>query len=131
MSLSDEERHAIVLYRIEKANAALDDIRKVLPLELWSIIANRMYYALYYAASALLIHDGHKVGTHKGVIALFNLKYVKEGPLSREEGTLFSNVFAFRQGSDYDDFIDATEEDVKRYLPRVEALVSKIVSMTK
>lgn len=131
MSLSDEERHAIVLYRIEKANAALDDIRKVLPLELWSIIANRMYYALYYAASALLIHDGHKVGTHKGVIALFNLKYVKEGPLSREDGTLFSNVFAFRQGSDYDDFIDATEEDVKRYLPRVEALVSKIVSMTK
>lgn len=63
MSLSDEERHAIVLYRIEKANAALDDIRKVLPLKMWSIIANRMYYALYYAASALLIHDGHKVGT--------------------------------------------------------------------
>ena len=131
MSLSDEERHAIVLYRIEKANAALDDIRKVLPLELWSIIANRMYYALYYAASALLIHDGHKVGTHKGVIALFNLKYVKEGPLSREDGALFSNVFAFRQGCDYDDFIDATEEDVKRYLPRVEALVCKIISMTK
>ena len=63
MSLSDEERRAIVLYRIEKATAALDDIRKVLPLEMWSIIANRMYYALYYAASALLIHDGHKVGT--------------------------------------------------------------------
>lgn len=131
MSLSDEERRAIVLYRIEKAKAALDDIRKILPLEMWSIIANRMYYALYYAASALLIHDGHKVGTHKGVIALFNLNYVKEGPLSREEGVLFSNVFAFRQGSDYDDFIDATEEDVKRYFPRVEALVNKIVSLTK
>ena len=34
MSLSDEERRAIVLYRIEKENAALDDIRKVLPLEM-------------------------------------------------------------------------------------------------
>lgn len=131
MSLSDEERSAIVLYRIEKAQNALDDIHKVLPLEVWSIIANRMYYALYYAASALLIHDGHKVGTHKGVIALFNLNYVKEGPLTREEGALFSNVFSFRKGSDYDDFIDATEEDIKRYLPRVEALVEKIVSMTK
>ena len=116
MSLSEEERRAIVLYRIEKAKAALDDIRKILPLEMWNIIANRMYYA----ASALLIHDGHKVGTHKGVIALFNLNYV-----------LFSNVFAFRQGSDYDDFIDATEEDVKRYFPRVEALVNKIVSLAK
>lgn len=131
MSLTDEERRAIVLYRIEKARAAMDDIHKVLPLELWSIIANRMYYALYYAASALLINDGHKVGTHKGVIALFNLNYVKEGPLTREDGALFSNVFAFRKGSDYDDFIDATEEDVKRYLPRVEALVEKIVSLTK
>lgn len=131
MSLSDEERRAIVLYRIEKANAALDDIQKILPLEMWSIIANRMYYALYYAASALLIHDGHKVGTHKGVIALFNLNYVKDGPLSKKDGALFSNVFAFRQGSDYDDFIDATEEDVKRYLPRVEALVIKIISLTK
>ena len=68
---------------------------------------------------------------HKGVIALFNLNYVKEGPLSKEEGALFSSVFAFRQGSDYDDFIDATEEDVRRYLPRVEALVSKIIAMTK
>ena len=71
MSLTEEERQAIVFYRIEKSRQSLDDIRKVLPLNLWSIIANRMYYALYYAASALLIHDGHKVGTHKGVISLF------------------------------------------------------------
>ena len=54
MSLSDEERRAIVLYRIEKTQTALADIHKILTLEMWSIIANRMYYALYYAASALL-----------------------------------------------------------------------------
>lgn len=129
MSLTEEERRAIVLYRIEKANKALDDIHKVLPLEVWSIIANRMYYALYYAASALLINDGHKIGTHKGVIALFNLNYVKEGPLTREDGTLFANVFAFRQGSDYDDFIDASEKDIKLLLPQVENLIEKIISL--
>lgn len=129
MSLSEEERRAIVLYRIEKSKAALDDIHKVFPLEVWGIIANRMYYALYYAASALLIHDGHKVGTHKGVISLLNLNYVKEGPLAREDGALFANVFAFRQGSDYDDFIDASDEDIKRYLPRVEALINKIIAL--
>lgn len=129
MSLSDEERRAIVLYRIEKAQTALADIHKILPLEMWSIIANRMYYALYYAALAMLIHDRHKVSTHKGVIALFNLYYIKEGLLPKEDGVLFANIFAFRQGSDYDDFFDATEEDVKRYLPQVEALVGKIISL--
>ncbi len=129
MSLSDEERRAIVMYRIEKAQTALADIHKILPLGMWSIIANRLYYALYYAASALLIHTRHKVSTHKGVIALFNLYYIKDGLLPKEDGVLFANIFAFRQGSDYDDFFDATEEDIKRYLPQVEALVGKIVSL--
>ena len=129
MSLSDEERRAIVLYRIEKAQMAIADIHKLIPLCMWSVIANRLYYALYYAASALLIHNRHKVSTHKGVIALFNLYYIKDGLLPKEDGVLFANIFAFRQGSDYDDFFDATEEDVKRYLPQVEALVEKIVSI--
>ena len=129
MSLTEEERQAIVFYRLEKAKQSMEDIHKVLPLGVWSIIANRMYYALYYAALALLIHDGHEVSTHKGVISLFNFNYVKDGPLSKEDGSLFSHIFAFRQGSDYDDFIDASEEDIKGYLPQVEALIEKIISL--
>lgn len=129
MSLTDEERQAIVLYRIEKAQNALDDIKKIFPMEVWATIANRMYYAIYYAASALLIKDSHKVSSHKGVISLFNLYYVKTGILSKEDGRLFGNVFAFRQGSDYDDFIDASEEDVREYLPQVEQLVEKIITL--
>ena len=128
MSLSDEERRAIVLYRVEKARKAIEDIHKVFPLEVWGIIANRMYYALYYAATALLVQDEHEVGTHKGVISLFNLYYIKTGMLTREDGTLFGNIFAFRKGNDYDDFIDASENEINYYLPRVEALVEKIIS---
>lgn len=37
MSLSEEERRAIVLYRIEKAKASLDDIHKVFYGELLPI----------------------------------------------------------------------------------------------
>lgn len=130
MSLTDEERQAIVQYRIEKSRNALAEIQKILPMEVWATIANRMYYAIYYAASALLIQDGHKVGSHKGVISLFNMYYVKTGILSVEDGRLFGNVFAFRQESDYDDFIDASEKDVKEYLPLVEQLVARIISLT-
>lgn len=131
MSLSDEERAAIVAYRIEKARTSIADIHKVMPLEVWGIIANRMYYALYYAASALLINDGYKIGTHKGVITLFNLHYVKTGKLSREDGALFGGVFAFRQGNDYDDFIDASRNEIEHFLPSVEILVEKIISLIK
>jgi hypothetical protein len=47
MSLTEEERQAIVFYRLEKARQSLDETRKVYPLEVWNIIANRMYFALY------------------------------------------------------------------------------------
>ena len=131
MSLSDEERRAIVQYRVEKARKAIEDIHKVFPLEVWGIISNRMYYALYYAASALLIQDGHKAGTHKGVISLFNLYYIKTGSLTKDDGALFGNIFAFRKGNDYDDFIDATEKEINYYLPQVESLVEKIIALIK
>ncbi|MBQ9865370.1 MAG: HEPN domain-containing protein [Bacteroidales bacterium] len=129
MSLSEEECKAIVVYRIEKARSVIEEIRKIMPLEVWGTIANRMYYALYYAAIALLINDSHTVGTHKGVMSLINQCYVRTGLLTKEEGHLFGQVFAFRQGSDYDDFIDATEEDVMRLFPQVETLVEKIISL--
>ena len=130
MSLSDEERFAIVTYRIEKARLALDEIKRVMPMKVWGMIANRMYYALYYAASAVLINDAHPVSTHKGVIAMLNQYYVRTGLLSKEDGNLFGNIFAFRKGSDYDDFIDASEQDINNYLPQVEQLVEKIISLT-
>lgn len=72
MSLNDEERNAIVTYRVEKARTALEEIKRAMPLKVWGMIANRMYYTLYYAASALLISNAHQVGTHKGVISLLN-----------------------------------------------------------
>ena len=130
MSLSQEERNAIVAYRTEKARMALDEIKKVMPLEVWGIIANRMYYALFYAVSALLTIDSHPVNTHKGALPLVNQYYVKTDILTKEDGHLFGQVFAFRQGSDYDDFIDATKEDVEQLFPKVEVLVEKIIALT-
>ena len=130
MSLTQEERNAIVAYRVEKARGALDEIRKVMPLEVWGMIANRMYYALYYAVSALLTKDSHPVNTHKGALSLVNQYYVKTGILTKDDGHLFGQVFAFRQGSDYDDFIDATKEDVEQLFPKVEALVEKLIGLT-
>jgi uncharacterized protein (UPF0332 family) len=129
MSLSEEERLAIVQYRIEKAYAALEDVDKPIAMKMWSVAANRLYYALYYAATALLVRDKHSVYTRGGVIILLNQYYVKPAILTKEDGWLYGRVFAFRQGSDYDDFIDANEEEVMVYLPKVKDLVAKIVSL--
>ena len=45
MSLSNEERKAVVEFRIEKAIRAYEQAKGVIPLMYWETIANRMYYA--------------------------------------------------------------------------------------
>jgi hypothetical protein len=47
MSLSDEERYALVTYRVEKARTTMEQVKTVVPFGYWDMIANRLYYAAY------------------------------------------------------------------------------------
>ena len=56
MSLTEENRRDIVSYRIERANVALDQAKLNLQMNCLEVTANRLYYAAYYAVSALLTY---------------------------------------------------------------------------
>ncbi len=95
----------------------------------WNLAANRLYYAAYYASSALLISAGHQAKTHEGTIGMIGQSYVRTGILSKEDGTLLARLQNMRHTGDYDDFLDWTEEDVTPYITKVEAFIKKIKSV--
>ncbi len=113
MSLSDEERDAIVLLKIQKANETYRQAEGIAQLGYWNAVANRLYYACYYITSALLIHNRHTAQTHSGVIRLFGLHFVAKNIVSKELSRFYSKLFEMRQTGDYDDLYNLTEEDVK------------------
>lgn len=78
----------------------------------WNSVVNRLYYACFYAVSALLIKNEVQIKSHTGVKTQFFLNYIKTGKLDIQFGRLFSDLFDWRQKSDYDDFFDFTEADV-------------------
>ncbi len=53
--MKEEERQALVHYRINKARETFDEIATLSEHKFWNTAVNRMYYACYYAVSALLI----------------------------------------------------------------------------
>lgn len=65
MTLTDEERKALVEYRIERAYETWEETRTIISQRLWYAAANRMYYTCYYLTSALLI--SHKILEKKGM----------------------------------------------------------------
>jgi uncharacterized protein (UPF0332 family) len=52
MRLSEEERGAVVAYRLQKARDTLREAKGNIEIAYWHTAANRLYYACYYAASA-------------------------------------------------------------------------------
>ena len=87
---------------------------------------NRIYYACFYAVSALLFSKGLSSSKHSGVRSLFQRHFIKEGPLPRELGKFYHQLFDSRQDSDYSDFVDFAQEDVAEFLAQAEKRINAI-----
>ena len=48
MSLDNESRQAMIVYRLEKADVALEDAAFLADAGRYNLAANRLYYALYF-----------------------------------------------------------------------------------
>lgn len=131
MSLSNEERKIVIGLETEKARKTFAEIEILRQAGLWDNIANRMYYAAFHAVSALLISNGHIVGTHQGAVIMLHQHYIKTGILEKKYGTLYSRLQTMREQSDYNCTYNATEEEITPLIPLTEEFIEKILSMIK
>ena len=113
----------------EKAAASMREAQDVAHLGHWTLAANRLYYACYYMASALLIDKGFKARSHAGVIHLIGLHFITKDLLSHDFGRLFSRLFEMRQSGDYGDIFEFTEEDVLPYFQRTADFIKAMEEM--
>lgn len=103
--MNDSERTEIIRLRLENSQTSLDEANLLIDNEYWNAAINRMYYACYYAVSALLISRGIQAHTHAGVRQMLGLHFVKTGFLSSRLNAFFSDLFAKRHSGDYDVYI--------------------------
>ena len=126
MSLTDEERAILVNLEYEKGKSFLVQAEKIAELGYWDMVANRLYYAVFHAVSALLIKNGHKVGTHKGVVLLFGQHYIKTGIFSINEGRLYSQLQTMREKADYVCTFQTSQEEIVPMLEPARIMIEKI-----
>lgn len=126
MSLKEEDRQVIVTLELEKVDKILAELQVQISAGLWELAANRLYYALFHAVSALLIHDKHEVGTHRGAVGKFSLFYVKTGIFTKEEGRLYSQLQSLREDGEYNCFIEIQQDEVETKIEPSIQLINKI-----
>ena len=108
------EQIALCRYRLEKAAEFLADAEKTLELEMYDTAANRSYYAIFHAVRALFALDGKDFKKHSGVIAFFQMDYIKTGIFDKRMSDIIKSAFSLRTDSDYEDFFIISHEEVRK-----------------
>ena len=124
--MSVNNRKALATYRYQRANETLAEVPFLKQQGYYNTAVNRLYYACYYAAVALLVRHGINPGTHAGVKQMIGMHFVATECLSREVGRSFSLLFERRHSSDYDDFAYSSVEEIDELLPKATAFIAAI-----
>ncbi len=125
-TLDAQSRSDLVKYRIERADETMREAGLLAKEGYYNAAFNRMYYACFYAALALLVKNGISTSSHAGVKSMLGLHFVSKGLLEKEYGKTFSRLFEIRHSGDYDDFVYCDKEMTDEYTPLAEAFIQRI-----
>jgi uncharacterized protein (UPF0332 family) len=125
----NEEISKLVYYRLDRANESIREAELLLDAGHANTCVNRLYYACFYAVSALLLMKGHSSPKHSGVRSLFHQKIVRPGLVEVAMGHLYDRLFDSRQKSDYADLVKFEVMDILPWTAEVKAFVAKIAGL--
>lgn len=113
---------------IQQATQALSDAKTGRSAGLSdAAVINRLYYATFHAAQAVLYDRGHNPTSHGGVVSLFGSEVVVDGSVSRERGRFLNRLSELRKQADYG--YESISEDVETLIDRTEGFVTEMESL--
>jgi len=123
--MTNEER-SLIAYRISRAHEALEEARILFNAGHANSYVNRLYYACFYATSALLLTKNLSTNRHGYLRSLLHKEFVKTGSIPHEMGKHFDLLFTNRQKGDYADLVVFKADEVAGWLAQTKAFVSHI-----
>ena len=119
----NEDIRKLIAYRLDQAAETLDAARELLAAGHYRDAINRAYYAMFYCALALLASKGLGTSKHSGVLSLLHRYFVNTGELPVDDGRHLREAFELRQGGDYREFVQITEDQVRDTVAKAETFL--------
>jgi uncharacterized protein (UPF0332 family) len=121
----------IQLY-LDRAHQDLLATQSILDQSYYGVAVSRAYYAMFYAATALLASKGISRSTHSGVVSAFSEHFVKTGLIEAEFAKVLGQALESRLDSDYDITFSAEQvlatkvfQDAQRFVGRIESYLQQ------
>ena len=108
---------------LEKLPALLGAAASSLRQGYWEPALHGLYYACFHAAMAPT--------THRGTREMLSLHFVKDGPLPRHLGRLFSQLMADRELADYGVAGDITGDAAQAAAARAATFLAAVLTLVE
>jgi uncharacterized protein (UPF0332 family) len=98
----------------KESEKTLEAAKLLFKNEYYGDAINRSYYAMFYAAKALLIKKEISTKTHKGIVSKFYEEFVENGKMEIRIFKLFTKTQDDRNKADYDLFTNFAKNKTKK-----------------
>jgi uncharacterized protein len=109
---------------MQRAHESLDEAKILFELAHLNTYVNRLYYACFYAAVALLLTKGISTSKHSHLRSMLHKEFVKTGLVPRHLGEFYDLLFDNRQKGDYADFVTFKTEQIASWLEKAREFVT-------
>ena len=131
MNNKEEDIKELVRYWLVKSQESLDAACDELKAGRLSFSVNRIYYACFYAVSAVLLQKELRFKKHSGVRAAFHQHLIKSGMVDDKYRKFYDELFEARQRGDYIELVSFEKNQVEDWLQQASQFVEAIKSLVK
>ena len=125
MNAIPDDLNEIKLY-LDAAHESLAAAKLNLENDFYSVAANRIYYAVFYATTALLKTKSLSFSKHSAVLSAFRQQFIKTGEFSSEIGNFYRLAFEMRQAGDYEMLTRFEPDDLRQQLATAQQFISEV-----
>ena len=116
---------------IKRGDEVLAEAKYLLAGGFYLGAVSRAYYAAYHWARALLVSRGIEPKTHRGIIQLLHLHFIKEGLLDESVVANLAHLATYRELSDYTSTTSFTKKQARNEILRATAFIKASRSLLK
>jgi uncharacterized protein (UPF0332 family) len=116
---------------MERAQETIVNIETYITLGHYHTAVSRMYYACYYAVTAMLLHKGVEVKSHSGARQMLSLHYIKVGLFSKQLSEFYQDLHDARNEGDYEEFQYFEQEEIEILYAQSIELVNAAAAILK
>lgn len=114
--MTPEDKQTYIEYRIKRAYETLKEASMLLQEDHLHGAVNRIYYAMFYAVSALALQHDFSTSSHSQLRGFFNREFVKTGKVPVSMGRAFGFAYDNRTKGDYQDLVNFETPQVTELL---------------